>query len=421
MAESRMRYNVTRPGRYRDTSLWGNKRRELEDSIQESISAMWEVGSLYKHWIMFYSGGKDSTAAVTLLAHLIETEQIPHPETFTVLYSDTGMEVPPLQIAALETLETLRQRGITTKVVGPTLDDRFFVYMLGRGVPPPNNGRLRWCTRLLKVKPMDEQMMETWQSADSPLLGITGIREGESAARDQRISIACSKDGGECGQGRMHLRAKEKGISTLAPILAWRVCHVWDWLTFFAPKFGFNTQIVAEVYGAESYGEDGEEPISARTGCMECNLVNEDKMMARLLALPQWEYLHPIRRLRTLYQELAKPSMRLRKDGTQRLKNGSLPTQPNRLGPLTIDARRYGLATVLKIQEDVNVAALKQGRPTINLIRDEERDRILELIETNTWPQGWSGTEPRGDVAIPMAVTRDLYVLQPELLGKQDS
>ena len=30
---------------------------------------------------------------------------------------------------------------------------------------------------------------------------LTGVRIGESAARDQRIALSCTKDGGECGQG----------------------------------------------------------------------------------------------------------------------------------------------------------------------------------------------------------------------------
>ncbi len=32
-------------------------------------------------------------------------------------------------------------------------------------------------------------------------LMLTGVRIGESAARDQRIALSCTKDGGECGQG----------------------------------------------------------------------------------------------------------------------------------------------------------------------------------------------------------------------------
>jgi DNA sulfur modification protein DndC len=40
------------------------------------------------------------------------------------------------------------------------LDKRFLVYILGRGVPPPNNNTLRWCTRQIKVDPMAAELSE---------------------------------------------------------------------------------------------------------------------------------------------------------------------------------------------------------------------------------------------------------------------
>lgn len=77
-----------------------------------------------------------------------------------------------------------------------------------------------------------------------------------------------------------------------------------------------------------------------------------------------------------------------------------------RMGPYTMDARRYGLAQVLRIQEDVNSAAREQGRPLIDLINEEEHIRILELMAANTWPDGWSGDEVHADVPLPQ-ITRD--------------
>lgn len=56
-----------------------------------------------------------------------------------------------------------------------------------------------------------------------------------------------------------------------------------------------------------------------------------------------------------------------------------------RPGPLTVDARRYGFNAVLDIQEAVNGEALRQDRPSIDLINTEEQQRILHLIADNTW------------------------------------
>ncbi|MBA2391169.1 MAG: phosphoadenosine phosphosulfate reductase family protein [Ktedonobacteraceae bacterium] len=392
-------------------SLWGEERQTLEQAMALTVQSLQKRTSSYKHWVIAFSGGKDSTTVATFVMHLIETGQIPAPEKLTVVLADTGMEAPPLLFAALETLKTLASRGVQTQIVRPDLDERFFVYMFGRGVPPPKNG-FRWCTRLLKVKPMDLALAGVREASGEKMILLTGVREGESAMRDKRLTIACSKDGAECGQGYFQLNPPDAVDDTLAPILHWRVCHVWDWLTFFAPQYGFRTSIVAEIYG----GDEAQET-NARTGCVGCNLVSEDKMLVRLVALPDYAYLAPLQRLRPLYAELLKPQNRLRKDGSQRRRDGSLPKKHHPIGPLTMGARRYGLAQVKAIQEDINREGVRSGRPMVSLISSEEENRILELIEANTWPEGWTGEEPRGGLNIPLVLTKDLSVLQNQLLA----
>src|SRR3546814_4259189 len=66
---------------------------------------------------------------------------------------------------------------------------------------------------------------------DGDVLMITGVRQGESAVRDRRIEMSCSRDGAECGQGwYQQVLPQAAGIrgriATLAPILHWRVCNV---------------------------------------------------------------------------------------------------------------------------------------------------------------------------------------------------
>ena len=393
-----------------NVSLWGEERSTLQQAMDLTVDSLKKRAYPYKHWVVAFSGGKDSTTVATLLMHLMETGQIQPPERFTVVFADTGMEAPPLLFAALETLKTLAKRGVQTQVVRPALDERFFVYMLGRGVPPPKNG-FRWCTRLLKVKPMDLALAGVPNATGEKMLLFTGVRQGESAARDSRLTTACSKDGAECGQGYFQQNPPDAVDDTLAPIMHWRVCHVWDWLTFFAPQYGFSTSVVAEIYG----GDEAQET-NARTGCVGCNLVSEDKMMVRILSLPQWSYLAPLQRLRLLYAELLRPHSRLRKDGSQRRKDGSLTKKHHPIGPLIMDARRYGLTQMKAIQDEINRDAVRLGRPIISLISSEEEQRILELIEANTWPEGWTGEEPRGDLNIAQVVTKDLSVLQNQLL-----
>lgn len=378
----------------RQTSFFDSERMTLPESLELTAASLSAYAARYRHWAVAYSGGKDSSALVTMVIHLIETGVVARPESLTVLYSDTRQEIPPLHIAALQTLEHIRQRGYSTRVVLPTLDDRYFVYMLGRGVPPPNNQTLRWCTPQLKVEPMLAALKELRDSSGDKLLMLTGVRIGESAARDQRIALSCGRNGAECGQGWFQETTPESIADTLAPILHWRVCHVWDWLMFNAPEIAPSVALVAEVYG----GEEAQE-LNARTGCIGCPLATQDTALDHVLSQEKWAYLKPLKRLRPLYRELRKFKHRKQKDG-ERNKGGELSSNPNRKGPLTLTAREWALGQVLSVQDEINALAKRQGRPLIDLINKEEESRIRELIAARTYPQRWSDDDPDATVLI---------------------
>ena len=337
---------------------------------------------------MAWSGGKDSTATLTLIIHLIDAGLLPQPERLFVFYADTRQELPPIQLAAEAIMEKLRERNwIEVVVVRAALDKRFMVYILGRGVPPPNNNTLRWCTRQIKVEPMAAALGEAIEKLPGSALMITGVREGESAVRDGRIAMSCSKDGAECGQGwYQQVLPDAKGIrgriATLAPILHWRVCTVWDWLKVFAPQpefGGWPTQILADAYG----GDDAEE-INARTGCIACPLASKDTALEHVVKLPAWQHLSPLLELKPIYRWMRLEQQRLRKSGVERLKDGSIAKNPQRMGPLTLEARTSALAQILDIQD----------RARVDLINGEEEARIRELIEAHTFPDKWDGDEP---------------------------
>jgi DNA sulfur modification protein DndC len=390
-------------------SLFEGARMSLRDSLDLTAQSLLAYGSAYKHWAVAFSGGKDSSTTATIITHLIESGRVPAPQSLTFLYADTRLELMPLWSSAMVILDGFKARGYKTKIVLPALDDRYFVYMFGRGVPPPSN-TFRWCTPQMKIEPMMTALKDLRDQTGEKFLMLTGVRVGESAARDQRIAVSCGKNGAECGQGWFQEATPESVADTLAPILHWRVCHVWDWLTFEAPTLGFPTQHIADAYG----GEEAEE-INARTGCVGCNLASRDTALDRVIRRPEWAYLTPLKRLKPLYAELKKPFRRLRKDGNERRKDGSLSANPNRLGPLTFEARMWGLGQILDIQAAINFQADLQDRPKISLINDEEYSRIIQLIEAETWPHGWSGDEVTGD--IPMDATIAEGVIQPLLTG----
>lgn len=455
----------------RQHSLFQDSRLSLKGAIELSLASLNEYGQRYEHWATAYSGGKDSSATTTFIAWAIREGLVPRPKTWTVLYADTRQELPPLDFAATSLIDRINRdgmTGVTAKKVLPPMDDRFYVYMFGRGVPPPKN-RFRWCTPQLKIYPMqfaledmaaergmgrvlrDDELYfenEPWLTvpyqsvSDLPpalferaqdgtlrrytaknrygrqyqgngrdkLLMLTGVRQGESAARDQRIAVSCSKDSGECGQGWFQVATPESLADTLAPLLHWRLCHIYDWLYFEQPRHGYPEVIeIADVYG----GDD------VRTGCVGCNLASRDTALERLLShhADKWGYLHPLMELKPLFRELTKAKWRKRKSGAEIRQDGTPAKNIQRLGPLTMDGRKFGMTTILDIQGRVNRAAQEQGRPEISLINGEEKARIEELWGNNTWPNGWSGDEIAGDVPVDaLTVVGSDIVTQPLLV-----
>jgi DNA sulfur modification protein DndC len=361
-------------------TLFDSDRMLLVDALELTAQSLTAYGANFDHWAIAYSGGKDSSATVTAVVYLIRTGRIKAPKTLTVLMSDTRMELPPLFEVAMRLLSELRAFGIKTRLVMPPMDKRFFVYMLGRGVPPPSN-TFRWCTGYLKVDPMVEALRSLRDEQGQKFLMLTGVRVGESAARDQRIAMACGKNNSECGQGWFQESMPDDVSDTLAPLLHWRLCHVWDWLTdqHELPSHGFSTRLVAAVYGQDENLET-----HARTGCVGCNLASRDLALESIILRPQWSHYRPLLELRALYAWLKLPANRLRKDGSETKMDGTLVANPCRMGPLTFEARLVGLDRVRDIQ----------SRACVDLINPEEESRIRDLISFGTWPDGWDGSEP---------------------------
>lgn len=399
----------------------GGQRLQMTESIELTIQSLQAYGPDHPHWGVAWSGGKDSSATLTMLCWLIDTGKIAAPQSLTVFYADTRQELIPLQAAADQIMDELRERGIAVEVVRAPLDKRFMVYILGCGVPPPNNNTLRWCTRQIKIDPMQAALEQRLAQLEGNVLMITGVRQGESAIRDRRIEMSCGKDGAECGQGwYQQVLPNAKGLrgrlATLAPLLHWRVCHVWEWLKHWAPQAEFGDWSTAMI--ADAYGGDEAEEINARTGCIGCPLAQEEKALESVLAMPQWAYLAPLRGLKTLWRDLREPQYRLRKAGIERLKDGSIGKNPQRMGPLTFEARLMGLERVLAMQSECNVVARATGRPEVSLINAEEEARIRALIAAEHWPQGWDGDEPIATTIMPTVYQNG--AVQPLLFSVED-
>lgn len=394
---------------HRQQSLFEDQRLTFREAIEISLASLSAYGDRYRHWCVAYSGGKDSSATVSFVQWAIKTGQVKAPETLTVLYANTRQELPPLNTTAMRLLDQLRSEGVDARSVLPTLDDRFYVYMFGRGVPPPSN-RFRWCTAQLKIEPMEAALKAMRDTDGEKFLQITGVRLGESAARDARIAVSCSKDGGECGQGWFQSRPSEHVADTLAPLVHWRLCFVWDWL-YFAHDERYMQGIIkvdqpGHGYGflsdiAAVYGDD-----EARTGCIGCNLASRDTALENLIDTPEWAHLRPLTEIKPLFAELKKPKWRLRKSAPAVLKDGSYAKNGQRMGPLTMEGRAFGLERILDIQR----------RAGVDLVNAEEEARIREQWAQGLFPDGWTGDEIHADVPIDRISAIDGELIVQRLL-----
>lgn len=385
-------------------------RMTLDETLEIAAQSL-ESRLDYRKWCFAFSGGKDSSTTLIAAAHLMESGRLPHGPELHATYVDTRLELPPLRHAAGDLLQQLEDCGFQTRIVQPEMDERFYVLMLGRGYFTPGAVKNRWCTDRLKKRPMDRAQnslagvpatgpTKAQQEArkvglataneEKRLLIVTGMRLGESAARDARITKSCAKTDTECGQGWFSL---ESAFPTLAPILHWRACLVWPWLMS-EDVHGFDCRTIAEAYGKTEDATANEE--ACRTGCFGCPVASEDRALNRVCRMRGWEYLEPLKEIRPLLWELRQFRHRLK------MPMGSGTRKDGFVGPIRCESRQWALGEILKIQDRVNTAAVRQGRPEVWIIDAEEQRVIEDRIEAGTYPMDWEGDEPTASECLPM-------------------
>lgn len=89
-------------------------RLNMADSIRMTRETLQEYRKRFDRWQIAWSGGKDSTATLTLIVWMIESGMIESPRALRVLYADTRMELPPLYLSAMSVIDDLRARDIET-------------------------------------------------------------------------------------------------------------------------------------------------------------------------------------------------------------------------------------------------------------------------------------------------------------------
>jgi DNA sulfur modification protein DndC len=143
-------------------------------------------------WIIGFSGGKDSTALLQLV--WLALEQVPadlRKREIHVICNDTLVENPIIQEYVDDILQKIEQtavqRGlpVTVEKTIPRLEDSFWVNVIGRGYPVPNN-TFRWCTDRMKIKPTSRYIIEQVAENGEAII-LVGTRRSESITRANSI------------------------------------------------------------------------------------------------------------------------------------------------------------------------------------------------------------------------------------------
>jgi DNA sulfur modification protein DndC len=125
-------------------------------------------------WLLGFSGGKDSTMLASPVFDVVLSIPVDQREKpVSVLCTDTRVEIPAIVEMVEGTLDRMRkysqQNGlnIEASLLKPTIEESFWVNIIGRGYPPPNR-TFRWCTQRMKIDPVNvfvQQRLGHWGEA----------------------------------------------------------------------------------------------------------------------------------------------------------------------------------------------------------------------------------------------------------------
>lgn len=336
-------------------------------------------------WIVGYSGGKDSTACLQLVWMAISSlPKDQRNKQVHVISTDTLVENPV--IAAWVETSLLRINAsaqeqdlpITAHRLTPSIENRFWVNLIGKGYPAPRP-RFRWCTDRLKISASTKFIQELSENNGEAIL-VLGQRRGESQVRDKvmdqykestRANLSKNKD------------PRLSRVWVYPPIESWSSDDVWGYLTNQSNPWGISNQELFGIYRGAT--PDAECPIvvdastsscgDSRFGCYVCTMVSQDKSMQAMIQNDtQKQWMQPILDFRNKHLAIEDRSVR-----DFRRMNGRLTVFHGELvhGPYTQAYRTKLLRELLKVQRDICDTDL--GARQIEFLPIEELDEIRRI------------------------------------------
>lgn len=373
---------------------------EVSDSEQEEGTSVFEDRSLDdihneiqetyqaddRPWVIGYSGGKDSTTALQLIWYAIK--ELPDEEQTKPIYvisSDTLVETPKIVNHIVSTLENINEYAekqdlpFEAHKVTPKVDDSFWVNLIGRGYPAPNQ-TFRWCTERLKIDPAD-RFIEEKVSEHGEVIVILGARKAESATRKQVMDLHSIDD------SVLSRHSKFANAFVYTPIEDWLVDDVWSYLLQVECPWGKNNRDLAALY-QEADDEcpmviDTKTPScgNSRFGCWTCTVVSEDKAMQNMIDEGD-EWMEPLLEFRDFLKATQDPEEKPKYRQVKGRQHGKVRTKTNGDSGIIPRAHKFEfckdlLEKLLETQQEVNEMLPEDEE--MDLIREAELQEIRRL------------------------------------------
>jgi len=343
----------------------------IQHLIDEIIDQYMYADETKRPWIIGFSGGKDSTVMLQLvweaISQIKELTGIVKRDIYVVC-NDTMVENPVITeyvYRILDKIETAsRDQDIPIRVIKtiPRLEDSFWVNLIGRGYPAPNNV-FRWCTERLKIRPTSRFILEQVDEVGEAII-LIGTRSAESAQRAKSMKKHTIKG------KRLTKHPTQPNTFMYAPIRNLSLEQVWYIINTMPSPWKADNSELFKIY-SDASADDYECPTvitskehkscgQSRFGCWVCTVVKKDKSMSALIE-NGLTWLQPLLEFRNqLYYErnIQKNRMPQRRNGTEAI---------NGMGPYTPKYRESILGRVIRVQKEIQIE-----RPHVELITNQE-------------------------------------------------
>lgn len=327
--------------------------------VVESIKVEYLSDKQSYPWIVGFSGGKDSTVLVhAIFDAILSLPPSKRKRAVHVVSNDTLVE-SPLVVAHLERSQAVIREAaknwglpISVATTTPPLDKTFWVLLIGKGYPSPNQ-TMRWCTDRLKILPTSQYIIDKVSSEGAAIV-VLGVRLDESESR--RNNILKWKN---VGESNLSPHSELSGAFVYRPITHMTTEQVWEVIGTFPPPWGGSHTDLIQLYRDAEGGEcpvvlsKAEAPgcgtASSRFGCWTCTVVEKDKSLQGFVDSGKHKY-RPLIEFRDWLKGIRNdPALR-----SVERRNGRIQFDQSGKhipGPFTIQARQAILDRLLSSQQ----------------------------------------------------------------------